>query len=107
MTSHSFYASHWRSYCLNNTHPAQLGELGLMRMNHVSPRIPERHFQNRPFPLTHHNRIGELIRLQARPRPIHIEKGPVEMERVNQVKFSDIDQIHAHQFADFDLNWCC
>src|SRR5688572_32593649 len=44
------------------SHPAKLGELALMRMEHEVAGIPEGGFDDRPFTLTEHQRVGALVR---------------------------------------------
>src|SRR6187431_2224045 len=85
-------------------HPSELRELTLMSVEHELARVPEAGFENRPLPLTQHQRVGRFIRCERRPGAIGIEEHAVQVNAVDQVELGDVDHVHPHELPDLDAN---
>src|SRR5687768_15485014 len=83
-----------RSRCFEESHPPELRELALVRVEHELARVPEAGLENRAFALTEHQRVGRLARGQRGPGPVGVEEHAVEVDAVDQVELGDVDDIH-------------
>ena len=71
-----------------------------MRMEHVKPRLMflEGEFENSPLRLALHDQIDGLQRWrQRRSLIVVVEEIGMQVERVDRVKFDDIDEIDANR----------
>src|SRR5918997_5734586 len=89
---------------LEEAHPPELGELRLVGVEHVLARVREAHLEDPALTLTEHHGVGELAALLARPRRDVVKEVAVQVKRVDQVVFQDVDEIQAHELAPLDAN---
>src|SRR5215472_14596446 len=84
--------------------PAQLGELRLVRVEHVPARMPVGEFQNSPLSLHQGDGVRVLRCGPARAGWVVVKEVGVEMERVDGVELEQVDQKDPHQLANPDLD---
>src|SRR3990172_4830320 len=89
---------------LEEAHPAQFGELSLVGVEHVPAVVGEAYLQDGPLCLAEHDRVGELARLQARPRAVDVEEVAVDVDGVDGIELRHVHQVDAHQFVPADPN---
>src|SRR5262245_56182420 len=73
-------------------------------MEHIAARIILTEFEYSALALHQGNGVSVLVRRQACPRWVIMEKVGVQVKRVNRVELQHIDQKNSHGFADFDLD---
>ena len=69
---------------LEEAHPAELGELGLVRVEHELARVREAQLEDPALALALHHRVGELGRLERRAGREVVEEVGVHVERVDR-----------------------
>src|SRR5262245_58706489 len=89
---------------LEDAGPAKLGELGLVRVEHVVSGVLVAELEDATLPLHLRDDVGELGGGEAGAGGVILEEVGVQVERVDRVVLQDVDQIHAHQLAHFDLD---
>src|SRR5690606_12198163 len=85
---------------IQDAHPAQLRELALVRVEHERPRVIVRELEHRALALAEHDGVRPLVAFQVRPRPVQPEEVPVQVERVDEVEFGDVDQVDPVQLTE-------
>src|SRR5215207_6799451 len=103
-TSHTRLAGGWVttvsgitawSARFEKAHPAKLGELALVGVEHELARIPEPRLDDRALALAQHQGVGGLGRRQRRAGAVGVEEHPVQVDAVDQVELGDVHHIHA------------
>ena len=79
--------------------PAELGELGLVRVEHELAGVREAPLEDPALALAEHHRVGELRRRLARARREVVEQVPVQVERVDQVVLEHVDEVDPDQLV--------
>src|SRR5688572_33482939 len=85
--------------CPEESHPPELRELALVRVEHEIARIAERRFENRPFTLAQHHGVGVVRDVAAGTRSEHVEEHAVQVEAVDQIELGEVDQVDTHETA--------
>ncbi len=73
-------------------------------MKHELSRVTELQLQDVTFPLAQHDGVGEFIPSKAGSSPEDIEKMPMNMKGIHQIKLEQIDQVDSHPFLELHLN---
>src|SRR3990167_7796528 len=81
---------------IEESHPAELRELGLVCMEHELSRVVELDLENATLALAEHHRVG-VLELLGRARAVEAEELTVQVERVDQVELGQVRQVHAHE----------
>src|SRR5688572_19510875 len=89
---------------LEHAHPAELGELALVGVEHETTGVAESGLEDRALALAQHEGVGDLGALRQRAGAVHGEEHAVQVEAVHRVELGDVDQVDPHQFADFDAD---
>src|SRR3954462_3249159 len=66
--------AHLRGF--EHPHPAQFGELALVRVEHELARVAEARLHDRAFPLAEHHGVGRFRAAQARAGAIDVKEHP-------------------------------
>ncbi len=61
--------------------------------------MAELELEDVPLPLTEHDRVGEVVRLEASAGAIHLEEVRMNVKRIDQVEFKRVDDVEAHFLA--------
>src|SRR5215207_11498410 len=77
---------------LEEAHPAEIGELGLVGVEHEHAAVREAHLEDAALALDHANRVGEVGGLKSRPGREELEEVAVQMEGVDRVELEDVGQ---------------
>ena len=89
---------------LEEAHPAELRELGLVRVEHVLARVGKANLEDPALALALHDRVGELGRLERRAGRVVVEEVAVDVDRVDQVVLEHVHEVDAHQLVALDLD---
>ena len=89
---------------LEVAHPAELGELGLVGVEHEQAGVREAHLADSALALHLGDGVGELGGLKARAGREVVEEVAVQVERVDRVVLQDVDEVDPHQLAALDLH---
>src|SRR6185503_13454146 len=84
--------------------PAEFGKLSHVGVEHVHARIFIGEFKNATLRLTLNDRVSEFSGSKACAGGVVMKEVGVEMERVKQIEFKDVYEIHTNRLAHFDLN---
>src|SRR5829696_693998 len=79
--------------------PAQLGELGLVGVEHVAAGMREAPLEDPALALAQHHGVGQLRRPLRRPGREVVEKVAVQVEGVDEVVLEDVDEIDADELV--------
>ncbi len=82
----------------------ELGELGLVGVEHVLARVREAQLEDPALPLHLADRVRELRRLERRPRREVVEEVRVEVERVDRVVLEDVDEVDPDELVALHLD---
>src|SRR5918998_1567012 len=82
---------------VEEAHPAELGELADVGVEHEPPGEVVAELHDPALPLTEHLRVGELRRLQLRARRVIIEEVGVRVEAVYEVELEHVDHVDPDQ----------
>src|SRR4030042_917901 len=84
--------------------PAQLGELGLVSVEHEAPGVAVAELHDAALGLHLGDGVGELRGLQTGPGGVVIEEVGVDVKRVALVELQQVQEIDAHQGVLLDLD---
>ncbi len=84
--------------------PAELGELGLMRVEHELAQVREAHLGDATLALAEHHRVRELGGLRSGPGRVPVEEVAVQVERVDEVVLEDVHQVDPDELVPRDLD---
>src|SRR5512134_286345 len=88
---------------LEEAHPAELRELGLVRVEHEVAGVGEVDLDDPALALAEHDRV-RVLELVARAGRVIAEEVPVEVEGVDQVELGQVGQVDAHGLRAPDLD---
>src|SRR5881628_1041780 len=75
---------------LEQPHPAQLRELGLMRVEHERAGSVVGELQDVALPLAHADRIREFGRHERGAGAVYVEEVAMDVDRVDQIEFEQV-----------------
>src|SRR5262245_31677289 len=81
---------------VEEAHPAELGELRLVRVEHVQAGRGELDLEDAALPLTLHDRVRVLPAL-PRSRRLVAEEVRMQVERVDQVELGEVGKVDPNQ----------
>ena len=84
---------------LEEAHPAELGELADVGVEHVAARLREAQLEDPALPLRLHDRVRELGRLERGAGRVVVEEVGVDVEGVDRVELQRVDEVDPHQLA--------
>ena len=88
-----------QSIDVEEAHPAELGELRLVRVEHEVPGVGELDLDHSTLPLALHDGVGVLPVLAGAGRLI-AEEVAVEVEAVDQVELGQVGEVDADELAN-------
>src|SRR5215475_14160669 len=83
---------------LEEAHPAELGELALMRVEHEQPRVVELELEDPALALAEHDRV-RVLEVVGRAGRVVAEELPVQVERVDQVELGQVREVDPDELA--------
>ena len=93
------------SHHLEMAHPAELGELRLVRVEHVEPGLVRRvaHLQDAALALALHHRVDRPERRRQRGAVVVVvEEVAMQVQRVDRVELGDVDEVDAQPAGALD-----
>src|SRR5215210_9202504 len=82
---------------VEEAHPAELGELADVSVEHEPPGKVVAELHDPPLPLGEHLRVGELRGLEPRARRVVVEEVGVRVEAVYEVELQHVDYVRPDQ----------
>src|SRR3990170_7000711 len=74
---------------LEEAHPAEIGELGLVGVEHEHAAVREAHLEDPALALDHADRVGEVGGLKSCPGREELKEVAVQVKRVDRVELKD------------------
>src|SRR5215207_8154595 len=88
---------------LEEAHPAELGELAHVGVEHEGAREVVAELHDPALPLAEHLRVGVLRRLELRARRVVVEEVGVRVEAVDEVELQHVDHVRPDQLPKLYL----
>src|SRR6185312_14340703 len=84
---------------IEEPHPAEGGELALVRMEHVFARVRKAQLEHVALTLALDHRVGVFAWFERGPGRKAVEEVSVDVERVDRVELDDVDEIDPNELA--------